>query len=513
MPAAFTYAMGHDRFDWGFLGEVEPHLNHRVIEHPRGKVLGGSSSINAMAFSRGHPQDFERWAGNELPSWSYAHCLPYFKRMETFSGGASAYRGGDGPLNVTANRITHPLNVAFLQACDRAGYPVSDDTNGYQCEGVGALDQSIHEGSRMNVSRAYLRPVENRPNLRIDTNCFVTRILFEGSRAVGVEYEQGGRLKSGRADREVVLCAGAISSPRLLMLSGVGDANALRALGIDVVADRSGVGANLQDHVDVAVKVTCVQPVSDTPCLKLHNKALIGLRWLLFKTGPGATNHFEVAGFVRSLPALSQPDLAIAFVPLLVQSDGSKLPHEHGYMATVMLLRPKSRGYVKLRSNNPKDPPVILCDYLSEPDDLHGLRVGVKTLREIFAQPPFDPYRGIELQPGEGAQGDDQIDAYIRETVKSTHHLSCTCPMGHDESSVVDEEGRVHGLDGLRVVDASVMPNIASAFLNATTIMVAEKLVDRITGVTPLDPMFEEARRALAFSGDELSREERHEAL
>ena len=500
MPAAFTYAIGHDKFDWGFIGEVEPHLNHRVIQHPRGRVLGGSSSINAMAFSRGHPQDFERWAGNELPSWSYAHCLPYFKRMETFSGGADAYRGGDGPLNVTAPAVTHPLNAAFLEACEQAGHPRSDDTNGYQTEGFGVMDMTIHGGRRMNTSRAYLRPAEGRPNLVVHTGCYTTRILFEGRRAVGVEYEQNGALKAARAQREVILCAGAISSPRLLMLSGVGDAHALRKLGIDVVADRPGVGANLQDHVDVAVNVSCVQPISDTPCLLLHRKALIGLRWLLFKTGPGATNHFEVAGYVRSRPELAQPDFAIAFVPLLVKNDGSRFPYDHGYQATVMLLRPRSRGHVRLRSKDPKDPPVILCNYLGDPDDLHQLREGVRRTRDIFAQSAFDPYRGVEVRPGASAESDDEIEAYIRETVKSTHHLSCTCPMGNDVRSVVDEEGRLHELEALRVVDASVMPTIASAFLNATTIMVAEKMVDRIAGVEPLEPMVEQAARALAFS-------------
>ena len=503
MPAAFTYAMGHERFDWGFVAEAEPHLDHRVVHHPRGRVLGGSSSINAMGFTRGHPGDFERWAGNALPSWTYAHCLPYFKRMETASRGPGAYRGGEGPLKITTPGVVHPLNAAFLRACEQAGYPRSGDTNGWQCEGFGPMDMTIHEGRRMSTARAYLRPARDRRNLTVRTGCLATRIRFEGRRAAGVEYGRRGRRWTVRAEREVILCAGAINSPRLLMLSGIGDADALRRLGIDVVAHRPGVGENLQDHIDAGVKVTCRQPISDTPCLRPHRKALIGLRWLLFKTGPGATNHFEAGGFVRSRPDLAQPDLAMWFIPLLVRNDGSRLPYEHGYQATVVLLRPRSRGYVRLRSARPADPPLIRCNYLSEAEDLRTLREGVRRLREIFAQPAFDALRGDEIRPGAEAHRDGALDSYLRRTAKSTHHLSCTCPMGADERSVVDEEGRVHDVEALRVADASAMPDIASAALNATTIMVAEKLSDRIAGLPSLAPMPAEAERALAFASRE----------
>ena len=360
------------------------------------------------------------------------------------------------------------------------------------------MDMTVHRGRRMNASRAYLEPAGGRPNLEARTGCYTTRILFEGRRAVGVEYVRKGRRQQVRAGREVLLCAGAVGSPRLLLLSGVGDADALRRLGLDVVAHRPGVGENLQDHIDAGVKVTCVQPVSDTPCLRLHRKALIGLRWLLFKTGPGATNHFEVGGCVRRRPDLAQPDFAIWFIPLLVNSDGSRLPHPHGYQATAVLLRPKSRGYVRLRSKDAREGPGIFCNYLSEPDDRHELREGVRALRDILAKPAFDAFRGTEIAPGEGAQSDDALDAHIRATAKSTHHLSCTCPMGAGDDSVVDEEGRVHEVEGLRVVDASVMPDIVSAPLNATTIMIAEKLADRIAGLPPLPPMVREAERALA---------------
>ena len=503
MPAAFTYAMGHERFDWGFVAEAEPHLDHRVVHHPRGRVLGGSSSINAMGFTRGHPGDFERWAGNALPSWTYAHCLPYFRRMETASRGPDAYRGGDGPLKVTTPGVRHPLNAAFLRACEQAGHPRSGDTNGWQCEGFGPMDMTIHGGRRMSAARAYLRPARERPNLTVRTGCLATRVRFEGRRASAVEYERRGRPQAARAEREVILCAGAVNSPRLLMLSGIGDAGALRRLGIEVVAHRPGVGENLQDHIDASVKVTCVPPISDTPCLRLHRKALIGLRWLLFRTGPGATNHFEAGGYVRSRPGLAQPDLAMWFIPLLVRNDGSRLPYAHGYQATVVLLRPRSRGYVRLRSARPADPPLIRCNYLSEAEDLRTLRDGVRMLRGIFAQPAFDGLRGDEIDPGAAAHDDDALDAYLRRTAKSTHHLSCTCPMGADEGSVADEEGRVHEVEALRVADASLMPDIVGAALNASTIMVAEKLSDRIAGLPPLPPMRAEAGRALAFARGE----------
>ena len=495
MPSAFTYAMDHTSFDWGLVAEAEPQLNNRVIHHPRGRVLGGSSSINAMGFTRGHPEDFERWAGNQLPGWSFAHCLPYFKRMENFSGGANAFRGDRGPLNVTAPGITHPLNRTFVKACVQAGYTASADTNGYQTEGIGPMDQTIYAGRRVNTSRAYLRPIAERKNLTVLTGCFITRVIFENRRAVGVEYQKSGQLQTARAANEVVLSAGSINSPRLLMLSGVGDAQRLRELDIEVVANRPGVGTNLQDHIDVQVKSTCIQPVSDTPCLLPHNKFLIGLEWLLFKTGPGATNHFEVGGYVRSRTDLKQPDLMLFFIPMLVKNDGSRLRERHGYQSTAVVCRPKSRGYVRLRTSNPADSPEIFCNYLSAPEDLALLKDGVERMRDVFAQAAFDPYRGREIKPG--AQ---DVEGYIRETAKSTHHLSCTCPMGNDDQSVVDAEGRVHETEGLRVVDASVLPTIASAALNATVIMIAEKMVDSLAEVEPLAPMVDEANQALAFS-------------
>ena len=497
MPAAFTYAMDSTRFDWRYTSEVDPNLNQRPMPYPRGRVLGGSSSINAMCFTRGHPLDFDGWAGNELPNWSYAHCLPYFKKMETFSRGPDAYRGGTGPLNVTAPEFSNPLCEVFLQACDQAGYSRSEDTNGLQQEGFGVLDQTIHKGQRMSTARAYLQPIASRDNLEVQTGCVAHRVLFEGHRAIGIEYSLGRGLRRAFVDEELIVCSGALNSPQLLMLSGVGDEKDLRKHGIDVLTNLPTVGKNMQDHLDIQLQQVCTQPVTITPALKLHRKAMIGLQWLLKKDGLGVTNHFEAGGYIRTHDGLSQPNLAAWFIPLLVNYDGSPVGEDHGYQLTFMQLQPKSRGRVSLRSSNPKDPPVITPHFLEEAADLTVLREGVKRGREIFSQSAFEPYRGPELAPGEHTQTDDEIDYYVRQTAKSTRHPSCTCRMGIDEqTSVVDADGRVHGLERLRVVDASVMPHIASAALNAPTIMLAEKLADRIAGNPPLEPLWAEAALA-----------------
>ena len=501
MPAAFAYAISSARFDWGYESEPHANLNGRRFTYPRGRALGGSSSINAMCFTRGNPHDFERWAANELPDWSYAHCLPYFRRMETHSGGGNDYRGGDGPLNVTAPDYSNPLCEVFLQACEQAGYARNPDTNGRNQEGFGRLDQTIHQGRRMSTARAYLRPAAERPNLTVQTDCTATVLQFEGTRAVGIEYRQGGVKKTARADVEVVVSTGAINTPRLLMASGIGCADQLRTHGIEVRVDLPLVGENMTDHLDVQLQQACTQPVSTTPALKLRNKALIGLRWLLFRDGPGATNHFESGGFFRARPGLDQPDIASWFIPLLVNYDGTPVGADHGFQLTAMQLQPKSRGRVRLRSANPTDPPIIESNHLDDPRDVMELREGVKRLREIVAQPAFDAYRGAEIAPGKSTTSDADIERYIRDTAKSTRHPSCTCRMGiNAETSVVDNEGRVHGVGGLRVVDASVMPSIPSGAINAPTIMLAEKLADRIAGQTPLEPLHEEATHALQGS-------------
>ena len=501
MPAAFAYAISHPAIDWDFVAEPEPHAGHRVMHHPRGHVLGGSSSINAMGFERAHPADFDTWVERGLTDWSYAQCLPYFKKMETFDGGPSRLRGGDGPLNVTTPRFSNPLNEVFVTACEQAGHPRSAEPNGREPAGCGVMEQTIHRGARMSTSRAYLRPIRLRANLDVQTGCLVSDIELDGSRATGVRYSRDGDARSVKAEREVVICAGAVNSPRLLMLSGIGNGSELQAAGIRVEADRPGVGQNLQDHYGANVGETCRQPVTGNPSLRLHRKALIGLRWWLFKDGPGATNHFEAAGCIRTRPGLARADVAVWFIPFLVRSDGTPLGYRHGYMSTTVLLRPKSRGAITLRSADPREAPVLRFNYLEHADDVRILRDGVRRVREIYRQSAFAPYRGEEVLPGEPVQSDEDIDAYVRNTGESVRHPSCTCPMGagEDPSAVVDAEGRVHGIERLRVVDASIMPCVPSTAINATVIMLAEKVADAMRG-RRLPPMTEEAALVQAAS-------------
>lgn len=486
MPAAMIYATGHETLDWRYESEPVPGIEDRRMNFPGGKALGGSSSINAMAFVRGHPRDFDRWAGNGLPEWSYANCLPYFKRMETWSNGRDDYRRGDGPLNVTTPVLSSPLCEVFLKACEQAGYPRSADTNGRVQDGCGVSDQTIHRGRRMNTARAYLDPIRGRTNLTVRTGCDINRVILDGSRASGVEYMRFGQQHRAAASREVILCAGALNSPKLLMLSGIGDVEALTKLGIEVVKDLPSVGRHLQDHLDIYINHLCPQPVTKTPVLKTHNKAMVGLRWLLSRSGDAATNHFEALNYFRTCEGLDQPDLMGWFCPMLVNADGSATEHEHGFSLMVMQLHPSSRGQVTLRSPDPRAAPVIQPCYFEEHEDLVLLREGVKRSREILGQPAFDSYRGEEISPGPSVRTDAELETWIRANAMSTRHPSCTCRMGMDEEdSVVDGEGRVHGVEALRVIDASVMPSIASAALNATTIMLAEKLADCVLGHAP----------------------------
>jgi choline dehydrogenase len=402
---------------------------------------------------------------------------------------------------VTAPRFTNVLSEVFLEACDQAGFPRSPDTNGRQHEGFGVVDQSIHRGRRMSAARAYLHPHAARQNLIVRTGCLATRLVFEGRRSAAVQYRQAGRAFEARAEREVIVSAGAIDSPRLLMLSGIGDAEELRRLGIEVRAHLPAVGAHLQDHLDLQIQQVCREPVTTTPALRLHRKTLIGLRWLLFKDGLGATNHFEAGGNIKTDPSLAQPDNAVWFVPLLVNYDGSPVGHAHGYQVTVMQLQPRCRGRIRLRSTDPRDPPLIATRFLEDPCDLTELREGARCARGILHERAFDRYRGAELLPGDSVRSDAELDDYIRRTVKSTRHPSCTCRMGTDEkTSVVDAAGSVHGVEGLRIVDASVMPSIPRAPINAATIMVAEKLAAAIGDEPPLAPLAAEAEAALAAS-------------
>ncbi len=490
MPAAFAWPLKDDKYNWYYESEPEPHMDGRRMYCPRGRVLGGSSSINGMAYVRGHALDYDRWAGNALPDWSYAHVLPYFKRAESRASGGDAYRGADGPLHVSTGACRNPLYEAFIEAGVQAGYPFTRDMNGYQQEGFGAMDMTTRKGRRWSTAQAYLKPALGRANLSLAVRALATRILFEGDRAVGVEYARGGGLHRVRAEREVLLCGGAINSPQLLMLSGVGDGEALRKIGIQVRAHLPGVGCNLQDHLEVYVQHACTQPISLYGATRPWNQLRIGLQWLLFGEGLGATNHFESGAFIRRHQGVRHPDLQYHFLPMAVSYDGRAAAEGHGYQAHVGPMRPSARGRVALCGTDPRQAPSILFNYMGTEGDREEMRDAVRLTREILAQPAFDPFRGRELAPGPEVRSDADIDAFVRAKGESAYHPSCTCAMGTGELAVVDGETRVHGLTGLRVVDASIMPSIVSGNLNAPTIMVAEKAADMIKGVAALAPEY-----------------------
>jgi choline dehydrogenase len=490
MPSAFAWPLKDAKYNWFYQSEPEPHMDGRRMYCPRGRVLGGSSSINGMAYVRGHALDYDRWAGNALPDWSYAHVLPYFKRAESRARGGDAYRGAEGPLHVSTGACSNPLYQAFIEAGVQAGYPFTEDMNGHQQEGFGAMDMTTHRGRRWSTAQAYLKPALGRANLTLQVRALTTRILFDGNRAVGVEYAKGGHLHTVRAEREVLLCGGAINSPQLLMLSGVGDGDVLGKLGIDVRAHLPGVGGNLQDHLEVYVQHACTQPITLYGATRPWNQLRIGLQWLLFGKGLGATNHFESGAFIRRNNNVRHPDLQYHFLPMAVSYDGRAAAEGHGFQAHVGPMRPTSRGRVALRSADPRQAPSIEFNYMASEGDRQEMRDAVRLTREIFAQPAFDRFRGVELAPGPGVLGDADIDAFVRAKGESAYHPSCTCKMGSDELAVVDGETRVHGLDGLRVVDASIMPSIVSGNLNAPTIMLAEKAADMIRGAAPLAPEY-----------------------
>jgi len=482
MPSALSIPMNSPKYDWRYYTEPEAHLDGRKMHTPRGKVLGGSSSINGMVYVRGNPLDFERWSAEGAAGWDYRHVLPYFKRAEHREEGGDAYRGGDGPLDTRYGKADNPLHAAWLEASKQAGYPATSDINGFQQEGFGRMDMTVGHGRRASAANVYLRPAMSRPNLEVRTHALATRIIFEKGRAAGVRYQHGDQSKAVIARREVIVAAGSINSPQLLKLSGVGPAAELREHGIDVVANRPGVGENLQDHLEFYFQVACKEPVTLYTAVKPWNKLLIGARWMLFKNGLGATNHFETCGFIRSRPGIQYPDIQYHFLPMAVSYDGSSLANEHGFQAHVGPMRSKSRGHVRLRSADPRDPPRITFNYLSHPDDWTEMRACVRLTREIFAQRAFDRYRGREIQPGAEVESDAQIDAFIKRKVESAYHPSCSCRMGTatDPMSVVDPETRVIGVEGLRVVDSSIMPSVTTGNLNAPTIMLAEKAADII---------------------------------
>ncbi len=489
MPAAFAYPLADDKVNWYYHTEPEPYLDGRRMYCPRGRVIGGSSSINGMCYIRGHALDYDRWAQMGLSGWSYADILPYFRRAEDHELGGDDYHGTGGPLHVSHGKAGNPLHAAWLEAGKQAGYPLTPDLNGYQQEGLGPMEMTTFRGRRWSTAKAYLRPAVARGNVHVAPRALTLRILFEGKRAVGVEYAQSGRVRRARAVREVIVCGGAINSPQILMLSGIGAADHLRQHGIDVVHDLPGVGQNLQDHIETYVQHRCLQPITLYPLL--NNPArqlLVGIRWTFLGTGPGATNHFEAGGFIRSHAGVEHPDLQYHFLPIAASYDGSATEAGHGFQAHVGPMRPTSRGAVMLKSADPRRPPAIQFNYLQTEQDRFEFRTGIKLTREIFAQPAFDPYRGPELAPGPDVMTDADIDAHLRRKAESAYHPSCTCKMGPatDPMAVVDEAGRVHGVDGLRVVDASIMPNVVSGNLNAPTITIAERLSDAILGKVPL---------------------------
>ena len=484
MPSALSIPMNMPKYNWFYHTEPEPHLNGRRMHTPRGKVLGGSSSINGLVYIRGNPMDFERWASEGARGWSYRDVLPYFKRAESREEGGNQYRGGAGKLKTSYGRMENPLHAAWLAASAQAGYPQTSDVNGFQQEGFGRMDMTVGEGRRCSAARAYLKPAMARSNVKVLTHALATRVLFDGRRAIGVEYNRGGVTHRARAAQEVILSGGPINSPQLLKLSGVGPAQELRALGIEVVQDLPGVGENLQDHLEFYFQVACKEPITLYSSINWRSRALIGARWLLFKDGLGATNHFESCGFIRSRAGIAYPDIQYHFLPMAVAYDGSTLAQEHGFQAHVGPMRSKSRGWVRLASTRPEDKPRILFNYLSHPDDWTEMRACVRLTREIFAQPAFDRYRGREIQPGADVQSDDAIDAFVRAKVESAYHPSCSCKMGdeRDSMAVVDPQTRVRGLERLRVVDSSIMPSVTTGNLNAPTIMLAEKAADHILG-------------------------------
>jgi len=490
MPAALTIPIGNRLYDWRYESEPEPYMHGRQISHARGKVLGGSSSINGMIFQRGNPMDFERWAADPgMKTWDYAHCLPYFKKMENCLAGGDEFRGSDGPLILERGPASNPLFQAFFGAVQQAGYPLTPDVNGYRQEGFAAFDRNIHRGRRLSASRAYLHPVMKRPNLTVRCWSFVTRIVFRGNRAVGVEYTRAkGPARRANAG-EVILCGGAINSPQLLQVSGVGNADELKAVGVGVIHHLPGVGENLQDHLEVYVQHASKKPISVAPALKWRNRPMVGFQWLFFRRGPGATNHFEAGGFLRSNEDVDYPNLMFHFLPIAIRYDGSMPAQGHGYQVHVGPMYSDARGSLKIKSADPRMHPALRFNYLSTAQDRREWVEAIHITRQILNQQAFDELNDGELSPGQDVQTDEQILDWVARDGETALHPSCTCRMGIDEMSVVDPtDMKVHGLEGLRVVDASVLPYITNGNIYAPIMMVAEKAADLLLGTTPLPP-------------------------
>ena len=486
MPAALSYPMNMPRYDWGYTTLPEPALDGRRLVCPRGKVIGGSSSINGMVYVRGNAGDFDHWESSGAAGWGYRHVLPYYLKMETSHGGQAGWRGVDGPLHVTRGPRKNPLYHAFVDAGVQAGYQRTDDYNGEQQEGFGPMEQTVYNGRRWSTANAYLKTALKRSNVRLK-RALVRRVLFEGTRAVGVEISRRGRISTIRATREVILCASSINSPKLLMLSGIGDTSQLREHNIDVVADRPGVGRNLQDHLEIYFQVECKQPVTLYSHLNLLAKAKIGAQWLFFKRGLGASNHFESAAFIRSAAGVPYPDIQYHFLPVAIRYDGKSAAKAHGFQMHVGPMRSDSRGSVKLRSSDPLESPDILFNYMSVDKDWRDFRQCIRLTREILQQPAFEPYAGDAIAPADNLQSDELLNEFIRDHVESAYHPCGTCRMGaaNDPDAVVDPQCRVIGVEGLRVVDCSVFPRITNGNLNAPTIVTAEKAADAIRSRQP----------------------------
>lgn len=497
MPAALSYPMNMARYDWGYTSEPEAHLNNRRLACPRGKVIGGSSSINGMVYVRGHAMDYDHWAEAGADGWRYADVLPYFKRMETWHdgghGGDPAWRGTDGPLHVTRGPRDNPLFQAFVDAGQQAGYEVTGDYNGEKQEGFGPMEQTVWKGRRWSAANAYLKPALKRPNCDVIRG-LATRIVIKDGRATGVEIDQGGQRQHLIANREVIVAASSINSPKLLMLSGIGPAEHLASHGIDVIADRPGVGGNLQDHLELYIQMAASQPITLYKHWNLISKAVIGAQWLFTGKGLGASNQFESAAFIRSRAGVPYPDIQYHFLPIAVRYDGQAAAEGHGFQAHVGPMRSKSRGRVSLRDANPASAPEIRFNYMSHPDDWEEFRTCIRLTREIFAQEAFAPYVKHEIQPGIDVQSDAELDDFIREHAESAYHPCGTCRMGRadDPNAVVDPQGRVIGVEGLRVADSSIFPRITNGNLNAPSIMVGEKMSDHILGRDPLSAVNDE---------------------
>ena len=491
MPAALTFPIGNRFYDWKYESEPEPFMNNRRVYHARGKVLGGSSSINGMIFQRGNPLDYERWAADKgMETWDYAHCLPYFKKMETCLAGADEWRGGSGPLILERGPVENPLFQAFFEATQQAGYPRTKDVNGYQQEGFAAFDRNLHNGRRLSAAGAYLHPAMKRPNLTVTTRAMVLRVLFDGNRATGVVYQVGRKPPVTVRASEVILCGGAINTPQLLQLSGVGDSTLLSSLGIPVVADLPGVGSNLQDHLEVYVQYASKLPVSMNPYTKMWRRPFIGAQWLFLRSGPGATNHFEAGGFVRSNDDVEYPNVMFHFLPLAIRYDGSQPAGGHGYQVHVGPMYSDARGSVKITSTDPGQHPALRFNYLSTDQDRREWVECIDIARTILQQPAMAMFNGGEISPGPSVSTDDEVLDWVRRDAETALHPSCTARMGVDEESVLDPTSmRVHGVEGLRVVDASAMPYITNGNIYAPVMMMAEKAADLIRGNTPLPPL------------------------